>query len=153
MRTALLAATIVLLPLVAFAQETPPEKQPPADSARVSIPGCARGRVFIVGETPGHEPIRSDVAPGRRFRMNGPKALLTDIKNHEGTMIEVTGLVKKSDLHGPKGIPIPGGRVTIGGGVPQAPMGGGGVTTSPMVNQASIDLESWRQLSDACPKR
>ncbi len=152
MRTALLAAVIAVLPFVVLAQEPPSEKQPPADSSRVSIPGCSRGRVFIVGETPEHEPMRSDVQPGRRFRLNGPRTVLADIKKQEGTMIEVTGLVRKSDLRGPKGIPIPGGRVTIGGAVPRAPMGGG-MTTSPMVSQAVLDIESWRPLAGPCPRR
>ncbi len=94
------------------------ERPVPGDSARVAIPGCAKGRVFIVAATPEHEPTQVEIAPGRRFRLSGPKDVLNDIKKREGRMIEVTGLVRKAALKGPGGIPIAGGRVRIGGGLP-----------------------------------
>ena len=93
----------------------------PSDSARVAIPGCAKGRAFIVTQSPEHEPTQADIAPGRRFRLSGPKEILDDIKKHEGRLIEVTGLVRKDALKGPGGIGIAGGRVRIGGGSPVAP--------------------------------
>jgi len=53
------------------------ERKIPKDSSRISIPGCAKGRTFIVAQSPEHEPVRSDVEPGRRFRLSGPKKVLT----------------------------------------------------------------------------
>ena len=150
MKTALLVLILAAVPVAAFAQE---EKQPPADSSRVSIQGCAKGRNFVTTEPPETEPSRVYVPAGRRFRLNGPKTMLADIKKQEGMMIEVTGLVKKSDLREPNGLPIRGGRVTIGGGTPQAPLGGGGMSNSPMFSEAVLDLESWRPLPESCPKR
>jgi len=125
------------------------ERPVPSDSARVSIPGCAEGRVFTVTFPPQHEPSRSDIAAGRHFRLSGDKEALNDIKKHEGQLIEVTGLVRKNALTGPGGIPVAGGRVRIGAGVPQAP------TADPShgltgYDQAVLDVEGWRQLGENC---
>jgi hypothetical protein len=150
MKVFLAISLICLMYGAAAAQEKPV----PRDSSRISIPGCAKDRRFIVAERPGHMPVRSDIRPGRRFRLNGKKELLADLKKHDGTMIEVTGLVRKSDLQ-ERGIGIAGGRVRIGGGAPRAPMGGrgGGVGTDPIYDEAIIDVESWRPLPDSCPSR
>ena len=135
--------------LLAAAQERPV----PKDSSRISIPGCSKDRRFIVAERPGHEPVRSDIRAGRRFRLNGKKDLLEEIKKQDGTMIEVTGLVKQSDLT-ERGIGMAGGRVRIGGGPPRAPMGGtADVGRDPGYNEVVIDVESWRPLPDSCPAR
>lgn len=140
-------AFILTLGIAAAGQE----REVPKDSARISIPGCAKDRRFIVAARPEHEPVRSDIRPGRRFRLNGQKRLLEEIKKTEGTMIEVTGLVRQSDLT-ERGIGIAGGRVRIGGGAPQAPVGGG-VGRDPGYNEVIIDVEAWRQLPDSCPAR
>ena len=123
----------------------------PSDSELISIPGCARDRTFIVGESPAHEPVGTTIAAGRRFRLNGPKAILADIRKREGMMVEVTGLVRKRDLAGPGGLAIFGGRVRIGAADPRAPITG--ARLDPMYNQVVIDVESWRLLTESCPSR
>ena len=128
------------------------ERSVPKDSTRVSIPGCSKGRTFIVAQNPEHEPVRSDVEAGRRFRLSGPKKVLNDIKIHEGSMVEVTGLVRTSQLGGPGGIAIAGGRIRIGGALPQDPIYSD-ARRDPLYNQVVIDVESWRQLPDPCPAR
>ncbi len=128
------------------------ERKVPKDSERVSIPGCASGRTFIAGMPPGHEPVRSDVQEGRRFRLSGPKKILEDIRIREGMMVEVTGLVRKSQLAGPGGVSIAGGRIRIGGSTPQNPIYAD-PRRDPLYNQVVIDVESWRQLPEACPER
>lgn len=147
MRRAAAVAAVLCLAGTLEAQE----RKVPGDSARVSIPGCARGRVFIVAVTPEHEPSQADIAPGRRFRLAGPKDVLSDIKRREGQMIEVTGLVRKAALSGPGGIAIAGGRVRIGAGSPQAPLGD--VTRDPGYNQPVLDVEGWRVLPESCSAR
>jgi len=128
------------------------ERPVPGDSARIAIPGCAKGRTFIVAETPEHEPRQVEIAPGRRFRLDGEKDVLNDIKKREGQMIEVTGLVRKADLRGPSGVPVAGGRVRIGGGVPQSPTGDVSHTVSGY-EQAVLDVEGWRLLGENCPSK
>ena len=124
---------------VLYAQERPA----PPDSERVSLPGCSKNRAFIVTEGPEHEPKQVTIAPGRRFRLEGPKEILEDIKRRDGRMIEVTGLVRKAVIT-PNGVSIAGGRVQIGqiGGAPRQS------TFDPArdaaYNQDVIDVTGWR---------
>ena len=127
------------------------EREVPKDSARISIPGCARGRTFIVSPAPEHEPVGSDVAPGRRFRLSGRKTALDEIKKHEGKMVEITGLVRRADLTGPGGVSL-GGGIRLGGGPSRDPIYAD-PKRDPGFNQAVIDVESWRPLPGACPAR
>lgn len=129
---------------------TAQEREVPKDSSRITIPGCAHGRSFIVGTRP-DEPIQSSVAPGRRFRLSGSKKMLDEIKRQEANMVEVTGLVRKAQLEGPGGVSTAGGRVRVGGGPPRAELG----DPRPDVgyNEAVLDLESWRPLPESCRAR
>jgi hypothetical protein len=142
-------AAIAAIAAVPAAQE---EKPVPKDSARVSVAGCAYKDTFIVARPPEGEPVRSDVQPGRRFKLHGQKATIADIRAHEAAgMIEVTGIVRKADLVPPPGISI-GGRVRISPGNPQAPLGG--PAAAPLgYSQAVMDVESWRPLPASCPNR
>jgi len=122
------------------------EKPVPKDSLRISIPGCSKGVMFTVVESPEHE-SRSSVAPGRRFRLAGPKKLLDEIKAWEGAVIEVTGLIKKGQ--------IDESGVAVGGGVRISPGPSplGGVGRNPNYNQIILDVEGWRALTGACPSK
>jgi hypothetical protein len=122
------------------------EKPVPKDSMRITIPGCSKGTAFTVMESPEHE-SRSSVPPGRRFRLAGPKALLNEIKSGEGTMIEVTGLIRKGQID-QSGVPI-GGGVRIG---PTPSPVGGTAGRDPNFNQIILDVEGWRPLAADCPK-
>jgi hypothetical protein len=135
---AVLAASGVL-----YAQE----RKIPDDSALVSIQGCATGRTFIVGPRSEHVPGTLEIQPGRRFRLSGPKSILNEIKKRERMMVGVTGLVRRSQLAGPGGVAIAGGRIRIGGAMPQD------VRNQSAYEQAVIDVESWRPLPDECPSR
>jgi hypothetical protein len=126
------------------------ERQVPKDSARISIQGCAKGRTFIVGPRSEHSPGNLEIEPGRRFRLNGPGKILDEIKKREGTMVEVTGLVRKGQLGGPGGVSIAGGRIRIGGALPQA---GNDPTRNAAYNEVVIDVEGWRSLPESCPAR
>ena len=146
-RAILFAAVFSCVTGILCAQERPV----PSDSARVAIPGCAKGHAFIVTQSPEHEPTQGDIAPGRRFRLSGPKDVLADIKKHEGVLIEVTGLIRKNSLKGPGGIGVAGGRVRIGAGVPQSPTGDPSRALS-CYEQPVLDVEGWRRLPGDCPR-
>ncbi len=88
-------------PLVA--QETKPV---PKDSVRVSIPGCTKGYVFTAGPRTADEPGSVDIPEGMHLRMNGPKKLMAEIKEHEGSMLEITGLMKRGQFN--EGVSIGG---------------------------------------------
>ena len=130
---------------VAAAQET----KVPDDSQLVSLNGCARNGSFIVGERREDQPGSLEVEPGRRFRLEGPKKLLNDIKLHQRTAMQVTGLIRKIDVNGPQGVSVMGGRVRIGGArVPQDPISN--PTRDPAYNQAVMDVRSWKALTGDC---
>ena len=147
MRKAVLAGVLILCGNAVAAQE----REPPKDSARVTINGCAKDRTFIVGERREDQPGTLEIEPGSRFRLNGPKKLLDDIKKHQRSVVQVTGLVRKADINGPKGLSVLGGRVRIGGARPQDPLGD--AARDPSYNQAIIDIESWTELPGSCPAR
>jgi hypothetical protein len=120
-----------------MAQESKPV---PKDSVRVSIPGCTKGYVFTAGRRTEDEPGTFGIPEGMHLRMNGPKKVIAEIKGHEGSMIQIVGLMKKGQYI-PDGVAVGGGvRVTAG----QAPTGGG-------VGQIFIDIESWRPILGSCP--
>jgi hypothetical protein len=139
----LVAGLFVVVPFAA--QE---ERPVPKDSERVTIRGCARGRAFLVGPRSEDQPGSLEIAPGRRFRINGSKKVLDDIKARERSVIELTGLVRKSDVNPPQGLPILGGRVRIGGAVPQDPIASAQRNSS--YSQATIDVEGWRVAAGNC---
>src|SRR5256885_9958974 len=137
----LIAISIALSGVLLTAQE---EKKVPKDSVRVSIPGCTKGYVFTAGPRTADEPGSVDVPEGMHLRMNGPKKLMAEIKSHEGSMIEITGLMKKGQYREGVGI---GGGVRIMPGSPNA--GVGNVTAG----QIQIDVEGWRPAQGACRSR
>jgi hypothetical protein len=145
-----LTAFVLLLSASLFAaQAQEGQKKVPKDSTRVTLQGCAKGRTFIVGPRSEHGSANLDIAPGRRFRLNGDKKLLAQIKEGENHMVEITGLIKKGDLNPPQGLTLGGGRVRIGGADPREPVGG--TITSAPYNQITFDLEATRPLPDRCP--
>ena len=131
--------------VAAAAQET----KIPEDSQLVSINGCAKNGNFIVGDRREDQPGSLEIAPGRRFRLEGPKKLLNDIKAHQRTVMQVTGLIRKVDVNGPQGVGVLGGRVRIGGArVPQDPISN--PARDPAYNQAVMDVRSWKALTGDC---
>ena len=142
---ALLVAAVTLLSAPLVAQETKPV---PKDSMRVAIPGCTKGQIFTAGRRTADEPGSVGVPEGMHMRMNGPKAMIAEIKAHEGSMIQITGLIKKGQY-------APGG-VSVGKGVrisPGASSGGGTLSPNSMPGQIMIDVEGWRPVDGGCPTR
>ena len=147
----LTVAVFVALLVPARAQEQEREQEPkvPNDSTRVTIRGCARDRVLIVAPRSEEQPGNLEIEPGRRFRLSGPKEMLEGIKRagKAQTMVMVTGLVRKNSVGSP-GVTVMGGRVRIGGAMPQA--GVNDPARDPAYNQAGLDVESFRELPEGC---
>jgi hypothetical protein len=127
------------------AQENKPA---PKDSVRVMIPGCTKGFVFTAGPRTQDQPGSVNIPDGMHLRMNGPKKIMTEIKAHEGSMIEITGLMKKGQYE-PGGVGI-GGGVRIGPGPSPT---GGSLAGNPGVSQVFIDVEGWRPIAGECRLR
>src|SRR6185503_20530262 len=145
MRPTLLAlALLAALSNLLSAQERPV----PKDSTRLSISGCARGRVFTVGRDPEHE-TSFVIELGTKIRLEGDKKVLAEVKKHEGSMVEITGLMKQSDVVQP-GVGLAGGRVRV---TPVMPSPNGRVAVDPGPPPPILDVESYRLLNSSCPKR
>jgi hypothetical protein len=142
MKTLLGCVVALLVGVAVLAQEKPV----PKDSSRIFVPGCSKNRTFVVAPRGPDQPGRSDVAPGTRMRLNGPKQVLEDIKKLEGALIEITGLVRKSDLE-PRGVGL-GGGVRISPGMPPSSSTPGRESN---VSQIVIDVEGFRVLDGGCP--
>jgi hypothetical protein len=143
--TAIITVAVAMFSGPLVAQESKPV---PKDSVRVSIPGCTKGLVFTAGPRTQDEPGSADIREGMHFRMNGPKKIMAEIKAHEGSMIAITGLMKKGQ-YGPAGVGIGGGVRIMPGPTPT----GGSVAGSPGINQMLIDVEGWRPVAGSCPSR
>ena len=143
--TAVITAAVAVLSGPLVAQENRPV---PKDSLRVFIPGCTRGLIFTAGRRTQDQPGSVDIPEGMHLRMNGPKKIMAEIKAHDGSMIEITGLMKRGQ-HKPDGVRIGGGvRITPG----PAPTGGS-LPGAPIVGQILIDVEGWRLAGGDCPSR
>ena len=130
------------------AQEKNQEKKPvPKDSVRVFVPGCSKGMIFTAGSRTEDSP-GAPVPEGMHLRMSGPKEVIAEIKAHEGSRIEITGLMKKGQYN-PQGVGV-GGGVRIGPG--PAPTGGS-LSATPVASQILIDVEGWRTAVGDCPSR
>jgi hypothetical protein len=147
-----------LLPILALATcgalVSAQEREVPKDSTRITVPGCVKNRTLVVAAREGHDPTSGELAPGRRFRLSGAKDVLRDIEKREGMMVQITGLVRKAELAGPGGVTTGDGRVRIGGGAPQAQVGGGpSRTPTGVATDAVLDVEGWEGLAESCPSR
>jgi len=141
--TAVVALAIAVSGGPSGAQESKPV---PKNSVRVLIPGCTKGFIFTAGRRTVEHPGSVDIPEGTHLRMNGPKTMIAEIKAHEGSMIEITGLMKKGQYN-QQGFPI-------GGGVRVIPGTGGPVGSRPTVGTEGInyiDVESWQPAPGDCP--
>ena len=138
--TILAAAAMATLGVPLVGQETKPV---PKNSVRVTVPGCSKGAVFTAAQRTTETPGSGDVPVGTRMRLNAPKKMMKDIKAHEGSRIEITGLMKKGQYT--PGVNI--GGVRIGPG--QDPRSGS-VSVGAPASLMLIDVEDWHQVPGNC---
>jgi hypothetical protein len=142
MRTAAFTfAAIAALTGLLVAQETKPV---PKDSMRVSIPGCTKGYIFTAAPRTEAQPGSLDVPAGMHLRMNGPKPMMAEIEAHEGSMIVITGLMKKGQYRTDG--------VGLGGGVRITPGASPGGARTAVPSQNLVDIEGWRPGVGDCPR-
>ena len=84
-----------------------------------------------------------------KIRLEGPKKLLQEIKARETSMVEITGVMKQSDMKQP-GIGLAGGRVRV---TPVMPSGRGPSAGPAGIPTPVLDIESWRLLNSSCARR
>ena len=136
-----------LLALMASPQENKQEKpRVPKDSIELVVTGCLKGRVLAVSDVRQEDTQSGPIVKARSFRVAGKKDVMKDIKEQDGHLVDVTGIVKKSSLVEP-GIKV-GKRVTIGGGPPVA--GSGGAAPLPTEYIPVLDVETVRMRASSC---
>jgi hypothetical protein len=136
--------------LVATSPQEAETKKIPKDSVEVATRGCLKGRVFTATPAPEGEGVRRgpDVT-GHHFRVSAPKDLMKVVKQHNGHLVEVVGLIRKSALSDSGiGMKVGGTRVVIGapGTDPDRSM-----YNHPVANVNVMDLTSIGFLSNDCP--
>jgi hypothetical protein len=148
MMTSITFALILGL-LPAQAQEAKPI---PADSVEVFSRGCLKGRVFTATAPAEDEgATRGPDVMGRHFRTAGSHEIMDQVKAHNGHLVEIVGIVRKSAL-ADEGIGVKvGGRARVVIGAPgtdpnrSANMAPAGVPT--------MDITALRLVSERCPVR
>jgi hypothetical protein len=139
----LVASTAVL------AQEP---KAVPKDSVEVVARGCLKGRVFTgTGQPEGEGGQQGPDVTGRSFRVSGPREVMNIVKQNDGHLVEVVGIVRKAALDD-QGVGFRvgrGTRVVIGGAAGTDPTRMNSPATAPSV--PNMDLTAVRYLADRCP--
>jgi hypothetical protein len=130
------------------AQEGKQEHKVPKDSVYLVVSGCLKGRVLAVSDVRQEDTQVGPIVKARSFRLAGKKDVMNDVKEQDGHLVDVTGLVKKSSLVEP-GIKV-GKGVTIGGGPPVAGSGGSGHAPVPNEYVPVLDVDSVRMRASSC---
>jgi len=142
---------LALVLLVALAQDQEPKpKAVPKDSVEVLTRGCLKGRVFTATPRPADEgAVRGPDVTGRRFRVAGPKDVMKIVKEHDGHLVEVDGIIRRAAL-GDEGLGMKVGHSRVVIGAPGSDPGRMAAPT-PGSEVPTMDLNSVRYLDDVCP--
>jgi hypothetical protein len=130
----------------AGAQEGKQEHKVPKDSVFLMVSGCLKGRVLAVSDVRQEDTQVGPIVKARSFRLAGKKEVMNDVKEYDGHLVDVTGLVKKSSLVEP-GMKV-GKGVTISGGPPVA--GTPGRAPAPSEYIPVLDADSVRSRATSC---
>jgi len=118
----------------------------PKDSIQVVVTGCLKGRVLAVSSVRQTDAQSGPDIRSRSFRLAGKKDVMKQVKEEDGHLVEVTGILKKADLSEP-GVKIAGGRVTVSGGSRTA--GPTGIP-NPADNVVVMDVSSLQYRAGSC---
>lgn len=138
-----MAPIVMALALALMApQETKQEKpRVPKDSIELTVIGCLTGRVLKTVESRQPDVESGPYVGERTFRLAGKKDVMENVKKHNGHLVEVVGIVRRSDLD-EKGMKIGGATVSAA-----SPMAG---RPSPASNVVVMDVESVRLRVSSC---
>ena len=109
---------LVLAFVIAAAPVAPQQAQEhpkvPKDSVFVVVTGCLKGRIVRASDVRQDDTTSGPIVRGKSFRLAGKKDAMKAVKDSDGYVVQVSGLIKKSALIEP-GMKFLGGRVAIGG--------------------------------------
>jgi hypothetical protein len=127
-------------------QEEKQEHKVPKDSIFLVVSGCLKGRVLAVSDVRQEDTQVGPVVKAKSFRLAGKKDVMNDVKEYDGHLVDVSGIVKKSSLVEP-GVKV-GKGVTISGGPPVA--GTPGRPPAPSEYIPVLDVDSVRSRATSC---
>ena len=142
---------VLLLVASSLVPQEPEKKKVPNDSVEISARGCFKGRVFAAAGRTEDEGVQlgPDVG-GRSFRVAAPKAVMNEVKKHNGHWVAIVGIVRKSDLSEPMlGTRVGNTRVVVGQ-PGRDPMRSNLPTPAPV---PVMDVSSVQFLGEECPIR
>ena len=145
----ILALIVALSGLVAQEGGSQQEKQEhkvPKDSVFLMVSGCLKGRVLAVSDVRQEDTQVGPIVKAKSFRLAGKKDVMSDVKEYDGHLVDVTGLVKKSALT-ESGMKV-GKGITISGGPPVA--GTPGHAPAPSEYIPVLDVDSVRSRASSC---
>jgi len=147
---ALLLAVVLPAAVPAQGQQNPETKKIPEDSVEIATTGCLKGRVFTATQPREDFMRRGPNVTGRSFRLNGPKPVMEVVKTHDGSLVEIIGLVRKNDLRDSGvGTRIGNTKVVIGAPRSGDPMQSARAPVPEGI--AVMDASSINPLDDRCP--
>ena len=133
---------------VSLAAQSPESKPVPKDSVRIATNGCLKGRVFKATAPASRETdvVSGPDVSGRSFRLSGPRAVMDDVKKHDGHLVTVVGLVRKSALmDNQPGARVGNTRIVIG-----SPRSMDPGSRPPLPGVAVMDISSVQFLAEEC---
>ena len=141
------ALACLLSSAAVLAQDTKPI---PKDSVEVTARGCLKGRVFTgTGQPEGEGVVRGPDVTGRHFRVSGPREVMNVVKQNDGHLVEIVGIVRKAALDDQgAGFKVGGARVVVSPGSDPTRMN---APSSAQGGVPTMDLTAVRYLSDRCP--
>ena len=135
-----IAFAVAALPAALAAQEA--AQNPDPSRLEMKLTGCVRGTTLT--ETNLRVAGAADEGPTRRWRLRAPKALMKQIKQHEGRELEIAGTTKNPDSVTTAGKRIGKTNIYIGGDTNRTAM------RDPLPELPTIDVESFEPTGEQC---
>jgi hypothetical protein len=137
-----MTALVALLTLgLSVAQVDSQERRVPDDSVELTVIGCLKGQVLTTVTPRDVDVQRGPVVGERRFRLNGKRDVMAEVRRRSRQLVEIVGIVKRSALDD-RGVKA--GGVSIAGGSPVA--GSGripvGIDDVPVMDVTSVRLHA-----------
>lgn len=138
----LVLASVAALAAVPLTAQRTPDK----NEVELVVRGCLKGRELTGEEISGHAELEKEA--GVVFRLSAKGDLNTEMRQHNGRLVEITGLVKKTALATP-GMKLGGGRIVIGGG-PTATDPTRNPARNPQNRMIPMDVSAIQMISETC---
>ena len=134
------AFAMVFVLALALPQETKQEKpKVPKDSIELTVIGCLNGRMLKTVPDRQTDVESSPFVGERTFRLAGKKEVMETVKKYSKQLVEVVGLVRRSDLDD-KGVQV--GRATVSGAPMDGRVPGPAVNNVPVMDVSAVRLRA-----------